>query len=121
MEIDLNLLIFAIVFLLIVILVYIYRHRIFDNFNNSNYSEYSSPDPKSLDTSLLDENGFLKKNETNKDITPSYWYNYAPGETRSKCFACDAASNLQHGSRCIDCEKKGGRPVDELFNKVLTR
>jgi hypothetical protein len=117
MNIDPNFLIFAIIFLLIVILVYINRKRIIGNFNNLNYSKFSS-DPKSLENSLLDENGLLK---TENNIKPSYWYNYAPGENRSKCFACDAESNLIHGSRCIDCEKKGGRPVDKLLNKVLTR
>ena len=110
---DPYLLIFAIVFLFIVILVYINRKLFFENFIN--YSEFSS-DPKSLENSTLNENGFDKTT-----ISPSYWYNYAPSENRSKCFACDATSNLQHGSRCIDCEKKGGRPVDESLNRVLTR
>ena len=115
---DPNFLIFTIIFLFIVILIYFNRDLIFDNFNN--YSPFSY-DPKSLENSSLDNNGFLK-NEFNKDnMYPSYWYNYAPSENRSKCFACDAASNLIHGSRCIDCEKKGGRPVDESLNRVLTR
>ena len=117
MNIDPNFLIFAIIFLLILILVYINRKKLIGNFYNLNYSEFSS-DPKSLENSSLDENGLLK---TENNIKPSYWYNYAPGENRSKCFACDAESNLIHGSRCIDCEKKGGRPVDELLNRVLTR
>ncbi len=110
---EIELLIFSITFLFIVILVYINKDRIFDKFENN-----VTVEPKIEDTSLLDENGFLK---TDKNIKPSYWYNYAPGENRSKCFSCDAASNLQHGSRCIDCEKKGGRQVDELLNRVLTR
>ena len=119
MNIDPNIVILAIIFLFIVILLYINRHRLFDKFNN-NYAPFSY-DAKSLENSSLDENGLLK-NEFDKDsINPSYWYNYAPGENRSKCFACDAESNLMHGSRCIDCEKKGGRPVDKLLNRVLTR
>ena len=121
MYIDLNLLIFSIIFLFIVILVYLYRNRIFDNFNNnSNYSEFSS-DQKSLENSSLNENGFLKNDFDKNNIYPSYWYNYAPNENRSKCFACDADGKFIHGSRCIDCEKKGGRPVDNLLNRVLTR
>lgn len=115
---DPNFLIFSIVLLFIVILVYINRHRLFDKFTN--YSEFSS-DPKSLENSSLNNNGFLKNEFDKNNMSPSYWYNYAPSENRSKCFACDAESNLIHGSRCIDCEKKGGRPVDELLNRVLTR
>ena len=114
---EIELVIFLISFLFIIILVYINRKRIIGNFNNLNYSEFKY-NPEDLKDSLLDENGLLK---TENDIKPSYWYNYAPGENRSKCFACDATSNLQHGSNCIDCETKGGRPVDGLFNRVLTR
>ena len=110
---DLNFLILAIMFLFIVILVYINRNSLFENFIN--YSDFST-DPKNLKNSSLNENGFEKK-----EILPSYWYDYARSENRSKCFSCDATSNLIHGSRCIDCEKKGGRPVDELLNRVLTR
>jgi hypothetical protein len=124
MNIDLDFLFFVIICLLIIILVYINRNRIFNNFSNNmqsvNYSPFLS-DPKSLENSLLDKNGLLK-NEVNKNnISPSYWYNYAPSENRSKCFACDAEGQFIHGSRCIDCEKKGGKPVDNLLNRVLTR
>ena len=52
---------------------------------------------------------------------PSYWYNYLTSDTRSKCFDCDATSQYRHSSNCIDCETKGGRPIDKLFNRVLTR
>ena len=120
MNIEPNFIILFILVAIILILVYINRSRIIGTFNNSNYSEFKY-DPNSLKDSSLDENGLLK-NEFSKDgINPSYWYNYAATEGRSKCFACDAASNLMHGSNCIDCETKGGRPVDTLLNKVLTR
>ena len=67
---------------------------------------------------VLDENGF----ETDeKAIKPSYWYNYFTTDTRSKCFDCDKASGLEHGTQCFDCEKEGGRKVDKLLNRVLTR
>ncbi len=113
-----NLIIFSIIFVLILILVYINKNKLFDKFIN--YSEFTYK-PDELKDSTLDENGFLK-NEFNKDgMYPSYWYNYSNTDSRSKCFACDAESNLMHGSNCIDCEKKGGRPVDKLLNRVLTR
>jgi hypothetical protein len=112
-----NIIILLILFALILYFAYINRKKLIGNFNNLNYSEFKY-DPKSLENSSLDENGLLK---TENNIKPSYWYNYAPGENRSKCFACDTASNLQHGSNCIDCETKGGRPVDKLLNRVLTR
>jgi hypothetical protein len=115
-----NLLILLIIFALILFFLYINKKRIIGNFNNFNYSEFKY-DPEALKDSLLDENG-LQKNEFSKDgIYPSYWYNYAPGESRSKCFACDAEGKFKHGSNCIDCETKGGRPVDKLLNRVLTR
>jgi hypothetical protein len=120
MNIDPNFLIFAIIFLLILILVYINRKKLIGNFYNLNYSEFSS-DPKSLENSSLDENGLLKNEFKETGLYPSYWYNYAPGESRSKCFACDAEGKFKHGSNCIDCETKGGRPIDKLLNRVLTR
>jgi hypothetical protein len=51
----------------------------------------------------------------------SYWNNYMTSDTRSKCFDCDRTSKYRHGSQCIDCETKGGRKVDDLLNRVLTR
>lgn len=51
----------------------------------------------------------------------SYWNKYLKADTRSKCFDCDRTSKYRHGSQCIDCETKGGRPVDDLLNRVLTR
>jgi hypothetical protein len=118
MENTTNYIILGIIFVLILIFAYINRHRIIGNF--SNYSDFKS-DPNSLKDSLLDENGLLK-NEFSKDgVNPSYWYNYELGETRSKCFACDAEGKFKHGSNCIDCETKDGRKVDKLLNRVLTR
>ena len=52
---------------------------------------------------------------------PSSRYNYNKSDSRSKCFDCDNSSNLAHGSNCYDCETKGGRKVDTLLNRVLTR
>jgi hypothetical protein len=61
-------------------------------------------------------------NITKDDKTrPSYWYNYLTSDTRSKCFDCDASSNQRHGSQCFDCEIQGGRKVNKLLNRVLTR
>ena len=54
-------------------------------------------------------------------ISPSYWYNYLKSDSRSKCFDCDNTSKLAHGSNCYDCEIEGGRKVDTLLNRVLTR
>ncbi len=51
----------------------------------------------------------------------SYWNKYLKSDTRSKCFDCDKTSKYRHGSQCIDCETEGGRPVDTLLNRVLTR
>ena len=50
-----------------------------------------------------------------------YWSSYNMSDTRSKCFDCDRTSKFKHGSNCFDCELKGGRGVNKLFNKVLTR
>lgn len=51
----------------------------------------------------------------------SYWNKYLKTDTRSKCFDCDRTSKYRHGSQCIDCETEGGRKVDTLLNRVLTR
>ncbi len=51
----------------------------------------------------------------------SYWNKYLKADTRSKCFDCDKTSKYRHGSQCIDCETEGGRQVDTLLNRVLTR
>jgi hypothetical protein len=97
---------FAIIIILIIILLFINKNKIFSNFENNDTENESN----------LTKDGFIKN-----ELVPSYWYNYAPSEIRSKCFACDANSNYRHPSNCIDCETKGGRPVDKLFNRVLTR
>jgi len=102
---ETELTIFSIFVLFIAIILLINKYNIFNTFQNNTTS-----------SAELDENGFDKSN-----IVPSYWYNYAPSEERSKCFDCDASSSFKHPSNCIDCELKGGRPVDKLFNKVLTR
>ena len=102
-----DLTIFAIIVLFIVIILFIYHNNIFSSFQNNTTTSVPSE---------LDENGFVKSN-----IVPSYWYNYASSETRSKCFDCDNSSKYRHPSNCIDCETKGGRPVDKLYNRVLTR
>jgi len=61
-------------------------------------------------------------NPLNKDkIYPSYWYGYFPSDTRSKCFDCDNTSNYEHGTTCFDCEIPGGRQINPLLNRVLTR
>ncbi len=98
---------FIVVGILIIFLIYVNKDKIFNGFENNKTPTNGSE---------LDENGFVKG-----EIKPSYWYNYFATDTRSKCFACDAASNLRHPSNCIDCEMKGGRPVDKLLNRVLTR
>lgn len=54
-------------------------------------------------------------------IYPSYWYGYFPSDTRSKCFDCDNTSNFEHGTNCFDCEIPGGRQINPLLNRVLTR
>jgi len=62
------------------------------------------------------------ENPITKDkIYPSYWYGYFPGDTRSKCFDCDNTSNFEHGTNCFDCEIPGGRQINPLLNRVLTR
>ena len=95
---------FVLIGIAIIVLIFVNKNKIFNTFqNNENQTE-------------LDENGFIRN-----ELKPSYWYKYAPSEIRSKCFDCDASSNLMHASNCIDCEMKGGRPVDKLFNRVLTR
>ena len=115
-----NIIILFIIVAIILILLYINRSRIFGHFDNSNYSEFKY-EPNTLKDSSLDENGLLK-NEFPKDgMYTSYWYNYAATEGRSKCFACDAEGKYKHGSNCIDCETKGGRPINNLLNRVLTR
>jgi hypothetical protein len=117
-----NIIILLIIVALILFFVYINKKRIIGNFNNSNsnYSEFKS-DPEALKDSSLDQNGLQKNEFKETGMNPSYWYNYAAAESRSKCFACDAEGNFRHGSNCIDCETKGGRPVDKLLNRVLTR
>ena len=57
----------------------------------------------------------------NKKKVIGYWNDYYQSDTRSKCFDCDRTSNFKHGSNCFDCELKGGRKVDKLLNRVLTR
>lgn len=62
------------------------------------------------------------ENPITKDkIHPSYWYGYFPSDTRSKCFDCDKSSKFDHGTNCFDCEIPGGRQIDPLLNRVLTR
>ena len=58
---------------------------------------------------------------TKDKIYPSYWYGYFPTDTRSKCFDCDKQSNFEHGTNCFDCEIPGGRQINPLLNRVLTR
>jgi hypothetical protein len=101
--------IFIITMIIILILLYVNKNKLFSEFSND------MTVPSSSQTEL-DENGFVRN-----ELKPSYWYNYSAPDTRSKCFACDAESNYRHGSNCIDCEMKGGRPVDKLLNRVLTR
>jgi hypothetical protein len=62
-------------------------------------------------------------NEPTTSAAPiiSYWNKYMKSDTRSKCFDCDRTSKYRHGSQCIDCETEGGRPIDTLLNRVLTR
>ena len=98
--------IIAIVIIFFIILILIYKKNILSTFQNNTTSSESN----------LDENGLVKN-----ELKPSYWYNYAPSEIRSKCFDCDATSKYKHSSNCIDCETKGGRAVDKLFNRVLSR
>jgi hypothetical protein len=101
---NIDTILFILIGLLVLILFYLNINKIFSGFqNNTNESD-------------LDENGFIKN-----ELKPSYWYNYAPSEIRSKCFDCDASSNNRHPSNCFDCELKGGRPVDKLLNRVLSR
>jgi hypothetical protein len=59
--------------------------------------------------------------EQTSKMKPSYWYSYYPTDTRSKCFDCDRTSPYQHGTNCFDCEIPGGRKVNSLLNRVLTR
>ncbi len=99
---------FAIIGIIIIIII-VNKNKLFSGFQNNNSQSITT-------TSELDENGFIRN-----EIKPSYWYNYAPTEERSKCFACDAESNVRHPNNCYDCEIKNGRPVDKLFNRVLTR
>ena len=105
-----NIIMFVVLGILIIILIISNRKRIFGGFQNNTTSS------QNIDNSTLDENGFIKN-----ELKPSYWYNYAPSEERSKCFACDAESDVRHPNNCYDCEKNGGRPVDKLLNRVLTR
>ncbi len=103
-----DIIILLILLVFIIILLYVNKNKIFSGFENNTTSTTRT-------TSSLDENGFIKN-----EIIPSYWYNYAPSEIRSKCFDCDASSSNKHPSNCFDCEI-GGRPVDKLFNRVLSR
>ena len=103
---NVEIIILSIIGIVIIILIISNRDRFVGRFENNTTSSNSE----------LDENGHIKS-----ELKPSYWYNYAPSEERSKCFACDAESELRHPSNCIDCETPGGRPVDKLFNRVLTR
>ena len=103
---NIETLIYVVIGILIIVLIYVNKDKIFNGFENNAASNESE----------LDKNGFVKN-----ELVPSYWYNYLPSDTRSKCFACDAESNYRHPSNCIDCEIKGGRPVDKLLNRVLTR
>jgi hypothetical protein len=96
-----NQIIIIIIFLILLILI-INKDTVLSTFQNN--------------TDDLDENGLIKN-----EIKPSYWYNYAPSEIRSKCFDCDATSKYKHSSNCIDCETNGGKPIDKLFNRVLSR
>ena len=63
----------------------------------------------------------IENPETKDKIYPSYWYGYYPTDTRSKCFDCDSTSKYEHGTTCFDCEIPGGRQVNSLLNRVLTR
>ena len=101
--------IFGITFILIIVLIFVNKDKIFNKFENN-------IDTSNANDSELTADGFVKN-----ELKPSYWYNYAPSEVRSKCFACDAEGKYSHPSNCIDCEMKGGRPVDKLLNRVLTR
>lgn len=107
-----NIVILIIIILLIIFFLYLNKDKFFEKFSPNDSSKLD-------ETSDLDKNGF-KKDDSDR-VYPSYWYNYAPSEIRSKCFACDAEGNYRHPSNCIDCEMKGGRPVDKLLNRVLTR
>ena len=98
---------FVLIGISIIVLIFVNKNKIFNTFQNNTTSSNQTE---------LDENGFIRN-----ELKPSYWYNYAPSEIRSKCFDCDASSNYIHASNCIDCETKGGRPIDKLFNRVLTR
>ena len=104
---DIDTILFILIGLLVLVLFYLNINKIFSGFQNNTISSNESE---------LDENGFVKN-----ELKPSYWYNYAPSEVRSKCFDCDASSDFKHPSNCFDCELKGGRPVDKLFNRVLSR
>jgi hypothetical protein len=106
---TLEIIVFVIIIFLTIFLLYINKKKMFNKFENN---EKTQP----IDNNELNESGFYKN-----ELKPSYWYNYAASEIRSKCFACDANSNYRHPSNCIDCEMKGGRPVDKLLNRVLTR
>ena len=101
--------ILLILIVLIIILIYINRNKLYSTFENNTTLTTSSQ-------TELDENGFIRN-----ELKPSYWYKYLPTDIRSKCFACDAESNYRHPSNCIDCEINGGRPIDKLLNRVLTR
>lgn len=107
-----DIIIFSIIGIMIIILIIVNAKKIFSGFQNNTTSSITNM----ASNYQLDENGFIKN-----ELKPSYWYNYAPSEERSKCFACDASSEYKHPSNCIDCEKKGGRRIDKLFNRVLTR
>jgi hypothetical protein len=64
---------------------------------------------------------FVNEPTTSSSPIISYWNKYMKSDTRSKCFDCDRTSKYRHGSQCIDCETEGGKQVDTLLNRVLTR
>ena len=83
------------------------------------YSSTRSAKLDKLDNTPVTTN--TSNNNEDDAIKASYWYNYYPNDNRSKCFDCDATSKYRHGSNCIDCEIEGGRKVNKLLNRYLTR
>ncbi len=102
--------------IILLIISFFILYLLYINSLNTEHETNVSTQSTVQSESELDENGFLKN-----ELKPSYWYNYAPSEDRTKCFACDAEGKYRHPSNCIDCELKRGRPVDKLLNRVLTR
>jgi hypothetical protein len=82
------------------------------------YILYSSTRSEKLDNTTTTTTTSINEDDA---IKASYWYNYYPNDNRSKCFDCDATSKYRHGSNCIDCEIEGGRKVNKLLNRYLTR